>query len=241
MLTKSQAKAFFIIGTAAFSAIFVGLTIDTFQRIPDQTKTQFMNDEVIKGKHLFDKKNCMGCHTIMGEGAYYAPELTKVYERRGEGFIKAMLKDPQAMYPGQRNMTNYNLTEEEITSLTAFLKWVGGMDLNGFPPKPDLAKTAAPEADGNTVENQTIVKIENRPQIFNQMCVACHKLGGQGGQVGPALDTIGDVRDIAFLKKWLKDPLSIKADSKMPKLPLSEEEITELAAYLSNLKGSKSK
>ena len=125
MLSKSQAKAFFILGTAAFSAIFVGLTIDTFQRIPKQTNANELTESAIRGKHLFDSKNCMGCHTIMGEGAYYAPELTKVLDRRGEAFVKAMLKDPEAMYPGQRKMVNYHLSDQEIEDLTAFLTWVG--------------------------------------------------------------------------------------------------------------------
>ena len=39
---------------------------------------------------------------LLGEGAYYAPELTRVYARRGPDFIAAMLRDPEAMYPGQR-------------------------------------------------------------------------------------------------------------------------------------------
>lgn len=56
MLSKSQAKAFFIIGTAAFSAIFIGLTIDTFQRIPKQTNANALTESSIRGKHLFDKK-----------------------------------------------------------------------------------------------------------------------------------------------------------------------------------------
>ncbi|MCB0349484.1 MAG: c-type cytochrome [Bdellovibrionales bacterium] len=239
MLTKSQAKAFFIVGTAAFSAIFIGLTVDTFQRIPAQTKSQDLTEEVIRGKHLFDSKNCMGCHTIMGEGAYYAPELTKVYERRGEAFIKAMLKDPEAMYPGQRKMTNYHLNDQEINDLAAFLIWVGKMDLNGFPPKPDLIKVASPEADGSSVGEEAIVKNINRPQVFNQMCIACHKLSGQGGEIGPALDGVGSRFDVQYLTTWLKDPMSIKSDSKMPKLPLSDEEISELAAFLSTLKEKK--
>lgn len=242
MLTKSQAKAFFIWGTAAFSAIFVGLTIDTFQRIPAQTNAQSLTPEVIAGKHLFDKSNCMGCHTIMGEGAYYAPELTKVFERRGEGFIKAMLRDPQAMYPNERKMTQYNFTEEEIHHLTEFLKWVGTMDLNGFPAKPTLAvPVAVPSSAGNTAgtEADVLAKAADRPQVFNQMCLACHMLSGQGGNVGPALDNIGSLRDREFLEKWLRDPYALKADSKMPKLPLTDEQITELSAYLSQLKGAK--
>jgi nitric oxide reductase subunit C len=58
----------------------------------------------------------MGCHTLLGEGAYYAPELTKVYERRGPAFIRAMLRDPEAMYPGQRKMQNYDFTEPRSTT-----------------------------------------------------------------------------------------------------------------------------
>lgn len=232
MLSKSQAKAFFLVGTIGFSVIFVGLTVDTFNRIPDQTKQSELTESAIKGKHLFDKKNCMGCHTIMGEGAYYAPELTKVFERRGEAFIRSMLKNPEQMYPGQRKMTNYNFTDEEIDHLVAFLKWVGGMDLNGFPPKPDLA---------TTTETQSQTAIESavkKPAIFDQMCVACHALGGKGGVVGPALDGVGDRRDSEFLTKWLHDPLQIKADSKMPKLPLSEQEIADLTAFLASQKGA---
>jgi nitric oxide reductase subunit C len=180
----------------------------------------------------------MGCHTILGEGAYYAPELTKVYERRGEAFIKAMLKDPEAMYPGQRKMTNYKFKDEEINDLTAFLKWVGQMDLNGFPPKPDLIKVVNPNMGPSTASNEMVAETSNRPLIFNQMCLACHALGGQGGTTGPALDNIGSTRDRTYLENWLKDPQSIKADSKMPKLPLSDDDIAELSAFLSNLKGA---
>lgn len=236
MLSKSQTKAFFLIGTAAFSAIFIGLTIDTFMKIPKQTNQQNLTPEAIRGKHLFDKSNCMGCHTILGEGAYYAPELTKVFDRRGEGFIKAMLKDPQAMYPGQRKMTQYNFTDAEIDDLTQFLKWIGEMDLNGFPPKPDLAQMASPNAGGGATTSVAIVKSLDRPHVFNQMCVACHSLEGQGGSVGLALDTIGSVRDIDFFKKWLKDPAAVKPGTTMPKLPLTEAEISELSAFLSALK-----
>lgn len=227
MLSKSQAKSFFLLGTAVCAAAFIGLTIDTFQKIPAQTNSQNLTPEAIRGKHLWDKNNCMGCHTIMGEGAYYAPELTKVISRRGEAFVKSMLKDPQKMYPNERKMVNYHFTDQEISDLTEFLKWIGKIDLNGFPAQTEMEKQA------------NLAAGPSKPIIFNQVCVACHSVQGQGGNVGPALDGVGTKYDNEYLAKWLKDPMAVKADSKMPKLPLTDSELAELVTYLSQLKGGK--
>jgi nitric oxide reductase subunit C len=231
MLSKSAARAFFLIGTVGFSVIFLGLTLDTMRRVPDQTRAHNITPQVVQGKHLWEKNNCMGCHTLLGEGAYYAPELTKVYERRGPEFIKAMLRDPQAMYPGQRRMVQYHFTDGEIEALLAFLQWIGEMDLNGFPPKPTLLPVAVPVASTDNV-----VARREQPKIFNQLCIACHSLGGQGGVVGPALDDVGRRRDYNNLVVWLTDPQQVKPGTLMPKLPLSEPDIAELASFLSQLK-----
>ena len=98
MLSKSAARAFFLGGTAVCSLAFVALTVDTFGKIPEQTNAAAITPEVERGKALWEASNCMGCHTLFGEGAYYGPELTRVYERRGPDFIRAMLRDPEAMY-----------------------------------------------------------------------------------------------------------------------------------------------
>jgi nitric oxide reductase subunit C len=74
----------------------------------------------------------MGCHTIMGEGAYYAPELTNVIERRGEPYIKAVLMSTTPWQPKGRQMVAYSMTDKEAESVIAFFKWVGNVDLNGF-------------------------------------------------------------------------------------------------------------
>lgn len=229
MLSKSAAKKFFLIGTVVCSGCFVVLTVDTIQRVPKQTRSENITPDVIHGKDLWEQNNCMGCHTIMGEGAYYAPELTKVFERRGEPFIRAMLKDPQSMYPGQRKMQQYHFTEKEIDSLVAFLKWIGEIDLNGFPAKANLAPD---KIEMNLAQG----KLPPRPAVYDQICVACHALQGKGGAVGPALDGVGGRLEHEYLMSWLRDPLAVKADSKMPKLPLTEDQIVELASYLSQLK-----
>lgn len=231
MLSKSAARNFFLIGTVLCTGAFLLLTLDTIRKVPAQTHQENITDQVKHGKELWEKSNCMGCHTLMGEGSYYAPELTKVYERRGAAFMRALIKDPEAMYPGQRRMQKYDFTDAEIDALIAFLKWVGEADLNGFPPKPALVQLAVP-ATGD----QAIAKRVNRPQIYNQMCLACHSLEGQGGAIGPALDGIGARRNKDYIIAWLRHPQAVKPDAKMPKLPLTETDISELAAFLSELK-----
>ncbi len=238
MLSKSAARKFFIVGTALCSLAFVLLTLDTIRQVPKLTKEENLTPLVIRGKHLWDQSNCMGCHTLMGEGAYYAPELTKVYERRGEAFIKALIRDPQAMYPGERKMVKYDFPEEDLDALVAFFKWIGEADLQGWPPKPTLGRMADASAGlhPGTPSGGTVVESLNRPKVYNQMCIACHTLQGQGGAVGPALDGIGSRRDYDYLTKWLTDPQAMKPGTTMPKLPLTEIDVKELAAFLSLLK-----
>ena len=139
MLTKSQAKLFFLAGTVIFSVLFLGLSLDThMNRVGEQTHEENITEAVIAGKHLWEENNCMGCHTIMGEGAYYAPELTKVVERRGVPYIKGVLMSPTPWgeHTSGRKMVAYGFSEQEANDMVEYLTWIGNIDLNGFPAKP---------------------------------------------------------------------------------------------------------
>lgn len=225
MLSKSQAKWFFLLATGGFSGVFLWLTVDTVRQTPERSNEASMSEAVVRGKFIWEENNCMGCHTILGEGAYYAPELTQVVERRGETWIRTFIKDPQAMYPGRRKMVQYDFTEEEIDDLIAFFTWIGEIDTNGFPAEPDLAPpppvAAAAASEGPPP-----------PEVFTTICVACHALGGQGGNVGPALDGVGDRYTEAELRAWLADPQSIKPGTGMPDLGLSDPDLDALTTFL---------
>ncbi len=43
------------------------------------------------GKRVFQAYNCMGCHTIVGNGAYFAPDLTKEYNEAGPAWLAAFI------------------------------------------------------------------------------------------------------------------------------------------------------
>ena len=61
---------------------------------------------VTLGKLTVQAKNCMNCHTLLGNGAYYAPDLTKAWldpawvnEDVREDLMVAFLMDPAANAP----------------------------------------------------------------------------------------------------------------------------------------------
>lgn len=240
MLSKSAARAFFVGGTALTSLIFVGLTVDTMSQIPARSHADKLDPQVALGHELWNDNNCMGCHTLLGEGAYYAPELTRVYSRRGPEWIKVFIRDPQAMYPGRRKMVKYDFSEAELDALVAFFKWIEGIDANGFPPEPDLKATAAAEPPKSAAQAERAAAHDpfaGAPAKFKAICVPCHSIEGRGGNVGPKLDDVAERFDLAKLVTWLSDPAAVKPGTTMPKLPLSEDEKTAIASFLLDRNG----
>lgn len=233
MLSKSAARAFFVGGTLLFSGVFLFLTVDTVLQIPKQTKQSEMTDAVVRGKIIWEDNNCMGCHTILGEGGYYAPELTKAYDRRGAAWIKTFIKNPQAMFPGERKMVQYHFSDAQLDDIVAFLKWISEMDLNGFPPKPQPMPGVAVASSAPAGDPYGGLQ---PPEMFKSICISCHSVGGQGGNVGPALDGVGDKYSTEYLTNWLTNPQAIKPGTAMPQLPMTVEERSDLVKFLSALK-----
>lgn len=139
MLSKKQARAFFLGGTLITFLVFIGLTVYSLSEGQDQSNSENITAEVVRGKELWESNNCMGCHTLLGEGAYYAPELTKVvdrmnmkYEGNGDEVIKSILMSPGPWQPNGRKMVAYGMTEAEASDMLEFFKWIGEIDLNGF-------------------------------------------------------------------------------------------------------------
>ncbi len=132
--TKSMARNIYFGGSLFFVLVFIGLTVDTTQRLPKRDHRENITEQVAHGKHLWDVNNCVGCHTILGEGAYFAPELGNVYKRRGGEFIKAWMKAMPTNAPGRRQMPQFNLSDDDLDAMVAFLKWTSEIDTNNWPP-----------------------------------------------------------------------------------------------------------
>lgn len=144
-MNKRQSRLFAIGSTAVAALVFAGMTLDTHRQVDRLTNAQAITPAVAHGKDVWHKYNCVNCHTLMGEGAYYAPDLTKITQHRGEAYLQAYLRDPSKFYDEQRHrrlMPKQNLSDQEITDLIAFLDWISKIDNQGWPPRPILVAGA---------------------------------------------------------------------------------------------------
>ncbi|MBM4181447.1 MAG: cytochrome c [Betaproteobacteria bacterium] len=126
---------------------------------------------VSKGKLTTQAKNCMNCHTLLGNGSYYAPDLTKSWldptwgtkQLREQQMVDFLMNPQDYLYNSLgRRMPNLGITEEEARATVAFLKWMSSIDTNGFPrnfkpidqtdPAPDAAPAAPADAAAAPVQ-----------------------------------------------------------------------------------------
>lgn len=199
-MTKRQTRAFFVGSTALFTLIFLALTVDFHRQVPALTNAEQLTPQVIAGKHVWHRKNCINCHTLLGEGAYYAPDLTKITDQRGAPYLQAFLKNPSTFYNEQRDrrlMPNQNLSSQEIDELIAFLSWVSKIDTHGWPPRPILVSGAA--VPGTNVGAAPKQPASNDPVAVGEAtfrrappgCNGCHSTAAGVNLVGPSLAGIG--------------------------------------------------
>ena len=132
--TSQTARNIFYGGTAFFVLLFIALLTDSTRQIPQRSNQAALTPAVERGKLVWETRNCIGCHTLLGEGAYFAPELGNVYQRRGADFIKAWIQAQPTGAPGRRQMPQFHFSEEQLNDLVEFLKWTNGVDTEKWPP-----------------------------------------------------------------------------------------------------------
>lgn len=212
-MNKKQARFFAIGSTVVATLVFLGLTLDSHRQFGTLTNADKITPQVTRGKDVWHANNCINCHTLFGEGAYYAPDLTKITQHRGEQYLRAYMKDPSKFYDEKKHrrlMPKQDLSEDDITALIAFLDWVSKVDNQGWPPRPilvtgatfpgtDAARpdgaAAAPTADGSLPPGARPTTGGENPialgeAVFRSVtpaCTACHSVSPGVNMAGPSL------------------------------------------------------
>ncbi len=200
------------------------LTYDSTAQLEQRTIP--LTDEVVNGKQVWQDNNCINCHTILGNGAYFAPDLTKIAVKRDPEWLTRFFKSPGDLWPGTV-MSKIRLNGEDAENLTAFLTWVKDIDTNGWPPDPPGGQDSGQPQDGSESTGKA---------IFDSECSVCHQFDGSGGNAGPDLTNIGRDRSKEWLKSFLRDPQEVKPGTVMGNPGLDSEEINAVTEYLTSLK-----
>ncbi len=142
-LTRNAARNVFYGGSLFFFVVFVSLTVHSHYYIVTQsTDSAGLNESVRHGKEVWEKHSCINCHSLLGEGAYFAPELGNVWQRYGglnnpdaaRAGIKAYIRIQPTGVPGRRQMPDFGLSDEELDALVDFFEWTSRIDTQGWPP-----------------------------------------------------------------------------------------------------------
>ncbi len=67
-------------------------------------------------------------------------------------------------------------------------------------------------------------------------CYGCHTVGKMGTPIGPDLSKVGAKYSRQYLERWLRDPSAQRPNAHMPTLELSEQQVKDLATFLSSLR-----
>lgn len=142
-LSRSAARNIFWGGSLFFFVVFAALTAHThWYMVTVSTDSEGLTPGVAAGKHVWEKNSCINCHSLHGEGAYFAPELGNVWTRYGgednpdgaRAALKGWISVQPLGVPGRRQMPNFDLSEEELDQLVDFFRWADEMDTQGWPP-----------------------------------------------------------------------------------------------------------
>ena len=213
-MNKRQTRLFAIGSSLLAALVFVGLTLDSHRQFDKLTNAENITPAVTRGKDVWHKNNCINCHTLFGEGAYYAPDLTKITQHRGEAYLTAYLQDPSKFYDENRHrrlMPKQDLSPTDISDLIAFMDWVSKVDNQGWPPRPILVTGASLPGSDMSVAQQSAaapgggaaatppgarpVTGDDNPMALGEKvfrsatpaCTACHSVAPGVNMAGPSL------------------------------------------------------
>ena len=236
-LNRRTARNIFAIGSVACFVALALLTMDFEKLVAERTnEAQAMTAQVIRGKEVWEKYNCVNCHTRLGEGAYYAPDLTKSFTRMGKGWMQHMLLNPAAAYwgpewnqKGRRKMPKLGLSEPEALDVVAFLEFLSQIDTNDWPPPESFTPSTWLEPDTDAWRGR---------EVFERLkCKACHPINGRPSEANLSTDLTFVVSrlPIDWIRQEIRTPPADWPSTPMPDFGtqlLPDEDIELLIAFL---------
>src|SRR5437762_2100957 len=186
----------------------------------------------------YERAGCYACHKTKGfeNVRKPGPILTKIESKLTPGWVKTWIRNPRAVKPTTwmpRIWYNSNSSspqdavrnEVEINAAVAYLF--------ANSEKHELAVKSPPR--GDAASGQKIVRSIG--------CLGCHVLdektrieAGPRRTFGQPLQNIGSKTTYEWIFNWVRDPKHYSPDTYMPNLRLTDQQVADVATFLSGLK-----
>lgn len=186
-------------------------------------------DKLNRGRELMVTRGCVGCHKVKSlEGLTKAgPSLLRVKGKLKKEFVEKWVWapksfNPQARMPSFFQQTN-NSDPEALAKTKAELASI--VDLL-YERSGDYAPNAAPGA-GSVASGKKLFK--------DTGCMACHGIDdvtSHHGDFAPDLSAVGSKLSSSFVYTWVRNPRHYDPETRMPSLRLSDQEASDITAYL---------
>ena len=93
-----------------------------------------LSSQAEAGKRVWQRHNCVSCHTLFGNGGYVGDDLTHITTKKNPAELIEYLVDPPVMRPN-----NYKrhpaLASEDAKVLVQYLDFLSGIPTLGWPPQ----------------------------------------------------------------------------------------------------------
>jgi ubiquinol-cytochrome c reductase cytochrome b subunit len=217
------------------------------------------------GQQFFHQHSCFVCHGPTGGGNRRIPPMSTLLATVKDAQLEALLRAPSAkMHAG--GMGPVQATPEQMTALLAYLRSLApaaaatpaastsanaapasvaaeatpaaaptSATAGQNPPAAAQTSTAAPKAQ--TASAQKTHTSAGRTLFVNNGCAACHGQNAQGTAFAPSLAGVPAKLPQGQFAALLRNPTQKMRDGGMPKFPLNDSDMQQLAAYLNGLSG----
>lgn len=176
-----------------------------------------------KAGQLMNDLACFSCHRINGHGSDLAPDLSWEGSSVQRQWLEDFLRNPNTLRPALiRRMPKFNLTRDEITTLSDYIMTV--------------YQTPAFDRDSMPNSGYPAALIEQGRQIFysKYACQSCHIVDTKAdkGYIGPTLTQVGSRLNAAWIYNWLKNPQALRPGTIEPNQNMTDEDARALTAFL---------
>jgi len=168
---------------------------------------------------LVDELRCMSCHTIRGTGGDIGPDLSNAGSKLQHAWLLRFLQDPVPIRPMNRaRMPKLGITPAEAEVLA---DWIS-------------AELVSPEVESGMPDMEMAFSFVGAAKIESPYgCVACHRIEGKGGAIGPDLTHVASRLKTAWIYRWISDPQHWLPDARMPKFEMPGDDLLAITRYLS--------